>query len=64
MKNISQKNFSSIKIVLPPLDQQNKFASLVEKIENQKEILNSSLDELTDLFDCLMQDAFDGSLIK
>lgn len=64
MKNISQKNFSSIKIVLPPLDQQNKFASLVEKIEDQKEILNNSLIQLTNLFDCLMQDAFDGSLIK
>lgn len=63
-KRIGKDFVENFKFSLPPLDQQNKFASLVEKIEEQKEILNSSLGELTDLFDCLMQDAFDGSLIK
>ncbi|MCW6702030.1 restriction endonuclease subunit S [Anaerococcus sp. NML200537] len=57
-------NLKKVKIPVIEIDQQNKFASLVEKIEDQKEILNNSLRELADLFDCLMQDAFDGSLIK
>lgn len=64
MKNISQKNFADIKIILPPISQQNLFAAFVEKIEKQKQILNDSLKELTDLFDSLMQDAFDGSMSK
>lgn len=63
-KRIGKDFVENFKFSLPPLDQQNKFASLVEKIEDQKEILNNSLRELTDLFDCLIQDAFDGSLIK
>ena len=61
---VKESDVRKLKVPLIPLDQQNKFASLVKKIEGQKEILNSSLDELTDLFDSLMQDAFDGSLIK
>ena len=61
---VKESDVRKLKVPLIPLDQQNKFASLVEKIEDQKEILNNSLRELADLFDCLMQDAFDGFLIK
>lgn len=64
MKNISQKNFADIKIILPPISQQNLFAAFVEKIEKQKQILNDSLGQLRVLFDSLMQDAFDGSMSK
>lgn len=46
------------------IEKQNLFAAFVEKIEGQKEILNRSLEELRDLFDSLMQDAFDGSMVK
>ena len=51
-----------IDVLLPPIEKQNQFAAFVEKIEKQKQILNDSLGELTDLFDSLMQDAFDGSM--
>lgn len=53
-----------IDVLLPPIEKQNLFAAFVEKIEKQKRILNDSLEELNDLFDSLMQDAFDGSMMK
>lgn len=68
-RGVRQKNFNltmirNIKIILPPIEKQNLFAAFVEKIEGQKQILNDSLDELKNLFDSLMQDAFDGSMSK
>lgn len=68
-RGVRQKNFNltmirNIKIILPPIEKQNQFAAFVEKIEKQKQILNDSLKELTDLFDSLMQDAFDGSMTR
>lgn len=63
-KNLSVTLLKQIKIILPPIEKQNHFAAFVEKIEGQKEILNKSLSDLRDLFDSLMQDAFDGSLMK
>ena len=58
------RNLKNVKIPIIPIDQQNKFADLVRKIEGQKGILEESLSELSDLFSSLMQDAFDGSLGK
>lgn len=54
------------KILIPTVDieLQNKFAEYVIKIEEEKKKLNSSLKELEDLFDALMQDAFSGNLFK
>lgn len=43
---------------------QEKFIKNKEKIEEEKKKLNSSLKELGDLFDALMQDAFSGNLFK
>lgn len=64
MKNISQKNFRKLEIIYPPIELQNKFADYVIKIEEEKKKLNSSLKELEDLFDALMQEAFSGNLFK
>lgn len=68
-RGVRQKNFNltmirNIKIILPPIEKQNQFAAFVEKIEKQKQILSDSLGDLTNLFDSLMQDAFDGSVTK
>lgn len=54
------------KVLIPTVDieLQNKFADYVIKIEEEKKELNSSLKELEDLFDALMQDAFSGNLFK
>ena len=61
-KNLSVTLLKQIKIILPSIEKQNQFAAFVEKIEKQKQILNYSLGDLTNLFDSLMQDAFDGSI--
>lgn len=62
--DLNHKDFYSIDVLIPPIEKQNQFAAFVEKIEKQKQILNDSLGNLTDLFDSLMQDAFDGSMTK
>ncbi len=51
-------------IKVPPIELQNKFADYVIKIEKEKKKLYSSLKELENLFDALMQDAFSGNLFK
>lgn len=63
-KNLSLKILKNFKIFNPPIELQNKFADYVIKIEEEKKKLNSSLKELEDLFDALMQDAFSGKLFK
>ena len=50
------------KIILPPLELQNKFASIVEKVENEKKKLESSFSELENNFNSIMQRAFKGEL--
>lgn len=56
------RNLKKIKVPIIDIELQNQFAAFVEKIEKQKQILNYSLGDLTNLFDSLMQDAFDGSM--
>ncbi len=53
---------NNIEIILPPLPLQNKFAARVEKIEQQKNLLEQSLKELENNFNSLMQRAFKGEL--
>lgn len=51
-----------IKINIPPIKLQNKFALIVEKAENVKEKYVDSLKELENLFGALSQKAFKGEL--
>jgi len=60
--NINAKQYSSIKIPLPPLPLQKKFASIVEKVEKIKEKQKQSKREIENLFNVLMQQAFKGEL--
>ncbi len=53
---------NNIEIILPPLSLQNKFAARVEKIQQQKNLLEQSLKELENNFNSLMQRAFKGEL--
>ncbi len=61
---VNKKTIEDYKVKVPPIELQNKFADYVIKIEEEKKKLNSSLKELEDLFDALMQDAFSGNLFK
>ena len=51
-----------IKVVLPPLSLQQQFADIVNKTESLKEKQKQSEQELENLFQCLMQKAFNGEL--
>lgn len=62
IKNVSLKTMRNLPILLPPIDLQNKFASIVEKAEKVKEQYRESLKELENLFGSLSQKAFKGEL--
>jgi len=64
MKNISQKKFLGLKIINPPIELQNQFAKKITLIEQQKELAKQELQESEDLFNCLLQKAFKGELVK
>ena len=49
---------SDIQIIMPPLPLQTRFATIIEKIEEQKALAKKALQESEDLFQCLMQDLF------
>jgi type I restriction enzyme S subunit len=53
----------AIKFMTPPIDLQNDFASIVEKIENIMKKQGCSTNEINQLFDSLMSKAFKGELV-
>lgn len=61
-KSITKDAIREILIPVPPIELQNKFASIVEKTEQQKELLQKSLTEMENNFNSLMQRAFKGEL--
>jgi type I restriction enzyme S subunit len=63
-KRVPKQFFSKYKVVLPPIELQNQFAEIVQKIQSQKEITKKSLEELENNFNSLMQRAFKGELFN
>ena len=61
---VSNKDVKSFKIPLPPLPLQQKFAKIVEHVERLKENVNKAKRNSGELFNALMQKAFNGELIK
>lgn len=61
---LNRNNMDKIKVNIPPIELQNKFAHTVENIEKQKEQLQESLKQLEDNFNSLMQKAFKGELFN
>ena len=62
MSNISKQNLMKLKVPVPPIELQNKFAEFVTKIDEIKSKMETSLSELEDNFNALMQSAFKGEL--
>ena len=58
MLNINCKIIEDLDIILPPLPLQQTFASKIEAIEKQKELIKQSLGEVETLFDARMQEYF------
>ena len=63
-KAINSRQLRNLKIPLPPLPLQQKFANIVEKVEKLKEKQKQSKEEINIMFDALMQKAFKGELVK
>jgi type I restriction enzyme S subunit len=62
-RNINLKILNNIKIPLPPLELQQKFAELVEKIEAMRERQAETREKVENTFQALMQKAFRGELV-
>ncbi len=58
MLNISKEKFISESLILPPKKLQNKFASIVEQVEQTKQKMCTLLDEMDNHFNALMQRYF------
>lgn len=59
---VSCSDVKSLKIPLPPLALQQKFASIVEQVEKMKENVRKTKTSSEELFNSLMQKAFRGEL--
>ena len=64
MPNISKAKLNNFEIPLPPIESQNQFAQHIEKIEQQKQQAQASLEKSQALFNSLLQRAFKGELTR
>jgi type I restriction enzyme S subunit len=62
MANINAQELKSIPILKPPIELQNSFAAIVQKVEDIKLRYQQSITELESLYDALSQQAFKGDL--
>ena len=62
MPNISKAKLKTLKLIMPPLDLQHRFAAIVESVEHQKASQRAHLAELDTLFASLQSRAFRGDL--
>ena len=58
MPRVVMNDFKSLKIILPPLELQNKFATKIEAIQKLKFEIEKSLKETENLYNSLMQKFF------
>lgn len=54
MPNLNQKILGGLKVIVPPFELQQQFASKIEAIEKQKELIKKSIKETEDLFNSRM----------
>ena len=58
MTTIGQDGILKSSVVLPPIDLQNQFAAFVERVDQQKQTVQQSLDKLELMKKALMQEYF------
>ena len=61
---VSNKDILTYEIPLPSIELQNKFALIVKEVESMKEQQKHSKEQIDNLFNALMQKAFNGELVK
>lgn len=62
MKNISKEKFLKLSVLNVAIEEQNKFAKIVEKVEAQKQKNELVIEQMNNLFNSLSQRAFKGEL--
>lgn len=62
IKSLNQSILGNIPVILPPIEEQNKFAQIVEKVEEQKQKNEKVIEQMDNLFNSLSQQAFKGEL--
>ncbi|HIF9059694.1 TPA: restriction endonuclease subunit S [Photobacterium damselae] len=62
MANINAQELQNIKILLPPVELQNKYESIVKEVNKRVSCHHESVKELQTLFNALSQKAFSGQL--
>ncbi len=60
--NIANKDIQNLELPIPPIELQNQFADFVKQVDKLKSQMETSLKELEDNFNSLMQKAFKGEL--
>ncbi|MCH8519874.1 MAG: restriction endonuclease subunit S [Nanoarchaeota archaeon] len=59
---VSGSDIENLQIPLPPIELQTKFAQIVEEVEQLKEYQQKSGEEIENLYNKLLQDAFRGEI--
>ncbi|WP_439490546.1 restriction endonuclease subunit S [Algoriphagus sp.] len=62
IQNINQQILTNLKLCIPPIGLQNKFANIITQIEKQKAQTQLELDRAEELYQSLLQQAFTGEL--
>lgn len=62
MPRVSMDYLRNFPIILPPIEDQNKFAQIVEHVEAQKQKNELVIEQMNNLFNSLSQRAFKGEL--
>jgi type I restriction enzyme S subunit len=62
--NISNRDILNLTVPMPPISLQNQFAEIVKKTESIKITQSESTSDINNLFDALMQKAFNGELVE
>lgn len=60
--NLNTAIMKNFELIIPPMDLQLKFIAIVESIEKQKKLFETSSAELSNLFNALQNQAFNGTL--
>lgn len=61
-RQLNKDHIENFPIINPPIELQNKFAEMLSIIEEQKSIAQNSLEKSEELFNSLLQKAFNGEL--
>ncbi len=62
IRNLLLSTMRSYKLPIPPIAMQDKFSKIVQKVEAQKEKNQKVIEQMDNLFNSLMQQAFNGEL--